>query len=155
MKEKEVKVNFEEIIEQLANKLEEERNKWNRIITNLSSRINDELKESMQLESESISYRQILNDEIAKYTYRIYRDVPKLKQLTKSRFEYYVTKYQYKTNGGEKSKLIESDLAWQKAKLEVFENHIEFLGESRKSVDHIIWSVKNKIQIHNITGLDM
>lgn len=148
-------INFEEIIEQLAGKLEDQRNKCNRIVTNLTNRITDELKNAMQLEAESISYRQILNDEIARYTYRIYKDVPKLKQMTKARFEYYATKYQIKTNGSEKGKLIESDLAWQKAKLELYENHIQFLSESRKSVDHVIWSVKNKIQIHNITGLDM
>jgi len=107
--------NFEEIIEQLEEKLEEERNKWNRIITDLTGRINDEIKTAMQLEAESISFRQILNDEIAKYTYRIYKSVPRLKQLTKSRFEYYATQYQIKTNGSEKNKLIDSDLAWQKA----------------------------------------
>ena len=109
----------------------------------------------MHLEAEAISIRQIINDEIAKYTYKIYKDVPKYKEMVKKRFEYYSTKYQIKTTGGEKTKLTDADLAWQKAKLELYENHITFLGETRKTVDHVIWSVKNKIEIHNITGLEM
>jgi hypothetical protein len=152
MSEKET--NYEEIIDQLAENLDEKRNKWNKIITSLAARIKDEIQKSIQLESEAISYRQLITEEIAKYTYRIYRDVPKFKQLNKSMFEFYMTRYQFKTNSTEKGKLIDADLAWQKAKLQIYENYIEFLGESRKSVDHIIWSVKNKINIHNITGLE-
>lgn len=72
----------------------------------------------------------------------------------KAKFEFYATKYQIKTSGGEKTKLSEADLTWQIAKRDLLSSYIDFLGETRKTIDHIIWSVKNKIQLYNLVGTE-
>jgi hypothetical protein len=84
----------------------------------------------------------------------MYRDLPKLKQIRKNYFEHYSGKYPYKVNGTEKQKLIDADVAYQDAKMDFLQNYINFLSESVKTIDHIIYSVKNKIELYNATGLD-
>lgn len=145
-------VNFEKVLEELEKKLVESEKNWDRIIGELSKRITCELKETVQLEADAMSYRQIIIDEKTNYLYKIYKDMPKIKQLRKTQFEYYALKYQIKTNGTERTKLIDADLSYYDAKIEILENHINFLTESLKSVDHVLWGIKNKIAIHNLLG---
>lgn len=127
---------------------------WNTDINKLSSKINSELNKLIELSAESISKRQILIEERTKMYYKIYIDLPKVKNARKKQFEYYSTNYQIKTTSGDKTKLIDSDVSYLEAKLDCIENYIQFLSESIKTVDHIIWSVKNRIELYNISGLD-
>jgi len=145
---------FEQILEKLEtdlNKLEELTSKK---IKELSSKINCELKFTIDLSADATSYRQLLIDDRTHFYFKIYRDMPKLKQLKKKHFEFYSTKYPIKVNSTEKTKLIESDVAYHEAKFDYYQNHINFLTESIKTVDNVIWSVKNKIDLYNATGLD-
>lgn len=146
--------NYDEILEKLQKELHKEEVICNNNIERLSKKINTELKYSIDLSAESISYRQILLEQRTQYYYKIYSSMPKLKQLRKSKFEYYSTRYQIKINSTEKVKLIDADLAYHEAKMEFLQNHINFLTDCIKNVDHIIYSIKNKIELHNITGLD-
>lgn len=143
-----------QILENLEKELEEERKQWNQMINDLSVRIKDELKKVLQLEAESVSKRQELTELIANYSYEMNRLLPTIKKKKKDLFEYYASKYQLKTNTSEKNKLIDADMAYVEAKLESYDNHITFLVESRKSMDHIIWSVKNKIELYKITEME-
>jgi hypothetical protein len=150
----EEKVDFEKILENLEKELHKEEIRWNKIVEDISKKITKELKYSIELSAEAISYRQMLLEERTQYYYKIYSSMPKLKQLQKTKFEYYSTRYQIKTNSSEKTKLIEADLSYHEAKMEFLQNHINFLTECIKNIDHVIYSVKNKIELHNITGLD-
>ena len=147
-------IDYEKILEHLEKELHKDEIKWNKIVDTLAKKITNEIKESIDLSAEAISYRQMLLEERTQCYYKIYRSMPKLKQLRKSKFEYYSTRYQIKTNSTEKVKLIDADLAYHEAKLEFIQNHNNFISESIKNVDHVIYSVKNKIEMHNITGLD-
>lgn len=123
-------------------------------VKDLAGRINCELKESIDLSADATSYRQLLIDDRSRFYFKIYRDMPKLKKLKKRYFEYYSQKYPIKINSTEKLKLIESDVAYQEARFEYYQNHINYLSESIKTIDHVIYSVKNKIELYNATGLD-
>ena len=148
------KKSAEEIVKALENELSKSRQYWTETINDLSEKIRGDLKECTSLEAESISRQQELNEEVAKWSYKIYNDNARLKVLQKQKFEWYSTQYQIKHNSTEKAKLIEADLAWYTAKIEVLENYVEYLIETRKTMDHIIWSVKNKLQLYNLTGMD-
>jgi len=150
----EIKDKKEELIEKLEESVSDNRKYWNTIIKDLSEKIRGELNVCLSLQAESISRRQEINEQIATYSYKIFLDNTKLKSLFKSKFEYYTLNYQIKTNSTEKSKIIESDLAWNTAKVMVIENYVDFLMETRKTIDHIVWSVKNKIELYNITGMN-
>ncbi|MCK9445441.1 hypothetical protein M0Q50_00940 [bacterium] len=147
-------VDYEKILDNLELELHKNEKNWNKIIDDLSKKINNELKHTIELSAEAISYRQMLLEERTQVYYKIYKSMPKLKQLEKSKFEFYSTKYQIKINATEKAKLIDADLSYHSAKMEYLQNHINFLTECVKNVDHVIWSVKNKIEFYNISGLD-
>ena len=147
-------IDYDEILEKLEKKLK----KIEEIVSNkvklLTGKINCELKETIDLSAEATSYRQYMADIRTDFYFKIYKEMPKLKQLKKSRFEYYSTKYPIKTNSTEKTKLIDADIAYHEAKMEFYQNHINYLSETVKTVDHVIYSVKNKIELYNATGLN-
>jgi hypothetical protein len=149
MEEKELK----EKLEELESELSDERTEWNKIISGLASRIKDELKTAIQLEAEAVSRRQEVTEMIGNYSYEINKYLPTYKKAQKKCFEKYATSYQIKVNATERKMVMEADLAFGAGKIKALENHIQFLIESRKTVDHVIWSVKNKIQLYNITEM--
>jgi len=144
---------FSDILMNLENKLKNIEKIISEKITQLTNKINCELKETIDLSAEATSYRQYIVDIRTEFYFKLYKEIPKLKQLKKSRYEYYFTKYPIKTNSSEKTKLIESDVAYHEAKMEIYQNHINYLTESLKTVDHVIYSVKNKIELYNATGI--
>jgi hypothetical protein len=148
------KIDYNDILIKLENKLKKIEEITSKKINELTGKINCELKETIDLSAEATSYRQYLIDIRTDFYFKIYKEMPKLKQLKKSRFEYYSTKYPIKTNSTEKTKLIDADIAYHEAKMEFYQNHINYLTESVKTVDHVIYSVKNKIELYNATGLN-
>jgi len=123
-------------------------------VKSVAGRINCELKESIDLSADATSYRQILIDDRTKYYYKLYKLSPAIKKAKKSKFEFYSMKYPIKTNSTEKNKLIDADMAYYEAKFEFYQTHINFLTESVKTLDHVIYSVKTKVDLYNATGLD-
>ena len=148
------KIEYEKILDNIFQDYTKKQKIWSNTIGELSERITCELKESIDLSAVATSQRQILIDERTHEYFKMYKDYPKLKQIRKQLFEKYAGKYPYKTNAGEKQKLIDADVAYQEAKMDYIQNYINFLSESIKTVDHVIYSVKNKIELYNATGLD-
>lgn len=144
----------EEILEKYKKKLTAQEKVWTLTIDSLSKRINCELKKSIDLSADAICQRQLIIDERTQFYFTYYKDMPKFKEAKKRYFEYYSGTYPFKTNGTEKQKLIDADIRWMEAKMDFSQNYINFLSESLKTVDHIIYSIKNKIELYNATGLD-
>ena len=145
---------YESILEKLETDLKKLEEITTKKIKELSERVNCELKYSIDLSADATSYRQVLIDDRTNFYFKMYRDMPKLKQLKKKHFEFYSTKYPIKVNSTEKNKLVEADVAFHEARFDYYQNHINFLTECIKTVDHVIYSVKNKIELYNATGLD-
>jgi len=148
------KIDFDKILNNLFVDFTKKQKAWSNTIEKLANRITCELKKSVDLSADATSQRQLLIDERTQYYFKMYKDLPKLKQIRKSKFEFYSGKYPYKTNASEKQKLIDADVCYQDAKMDYIQNYINFLTESIKTVDHVIYSVKNKIELYNATGLD-
>lgn len=148
------KIDYDKILEKLEHELSTKQKNWSKIIESLSNRITCELKQSVNLSADATNQRQLLIDERTHWYFKMYKDLPKLKQIRKKYFEYYSGKYPYKVNGTEKQKLIDADVAYQETKGDYLQNYINFITDSIKTVDHIIYSVKNKIELYNATGLD-
>jgi hypothetical protein len=147
---------FKKEYEELEKILEEERTQWNRIVGRLAGQIKDDLKKSMYLEAEAISRLQELTELIANYSYDVNKIFPVIKKMKKKRWEFYTSKYQLgaKMSGTEKKMMTEADLSYLEGQVDAYKNHINFFIEAKKAVSHIIWSVKNKIQLYNITEMN-
>ena len=148
------KVDYEAILDKMEYDLTKKQERWNKIIEKLTGKINCELKKSIDLSAEATAYRQMLIEERTSYLFKLYKDMPKLKQMRKKYFEFYSTKYPIKINATEKTKLIDADISYFEAKSDYYQNHINFISDSIKTVDHVIYSVKTKVDLYNATGLD-
>jgi len=126
--------------------------KWNAVVKTLSFKLKNDIKDIIDLQAETISYRQDVVDEIKTYSVNIYKLVQKMKVLTKERFEYYATAYQVKTSAAEKIKLIDADLSFYQQLINDLYEHDNFLRETSKNLDNINYGIKNAIELANILG---
>lgn len=130
---------------------------WRAIINKLTDRVKDMslngIKEVPVIQAEAISYRQMVGEEVRTYSIKVHKLVQRQKALTKDRFEFYATSYQVKTNGTEKLKLIESDLAEIQEFINELDEHVNFLRDTSKNLESINYSAKGKIELSNILGV--
>lgn len=144
----------EEVLNTQESYYRERQEYWNKELEKLSYKINGELKDTIQLSAETISYRQILLEERTNQYYKMHKSMLKYKEYNKQRIEFYLGEYQFKVTGPEKKGLLESDMRHFDCRMEYSQNYINYLTETIKNIDHIIWSVKNKIELYNLTTIE-
>lgn len=144
----------EEILNIQENYYHERQEYWNKELEKLSFKINGELKDTILLSAETISYRQILLEERTNQYYKMHKSMIKYKEFNKQRVEFYLKEYQFKVTGPEKKILLDADMKNFDCRMEYSQNYINFLTETIKNIDHIIWSVKNKIELYNLTAIE-
>lgn len=135
-----------------SKKMIENRNKWTSTVKLLSEKLKLDVKDVIELQSEAISYRQIVVEEINIYSVKILKLVQKIKVLYKDRFEFYAQEYQIKTVSSEKVRLIDSDMSENQSFIDEMDQHVNFLRETTRNLDNIIYGIKNKIELTNILG---
>ena len=144
--------NNEDKRKELSKSMMESESQWKVIIKTLTTKLKSDVKDVIELQADTISYRQIVVDEIKVYSVKIYKLVQKMKVLSKERFEFYATSYQVKTSGTEKLKLIESDLSEYQLFINELDEHVNYLRETSKNLESINYGIKNKIELTNILG---
>lgn len=146
--------NIDQKNEDLKKSLEESEKYWSKTVSDLASKLTCTANEVIQLQAEVISLRQVLVEEIKNVSYQIFKFLPKIKIFKKERFEYYSLDYKLKTTGSEKIRLIEADLSVYEYRVNILDNHIEFLRETLKNMDNINFAIKNKITLYQLTDLE-
>ena len=141
-------------IDKMMSILEDREKYWNKTIDELAGKLVCSAKDVIPLQSQVISIRQMLTEEIKKISYEIFKYMPKIKLIKKQRFEYYHTTYKISTNASEKMKLIEWDIANYDHKKDILDGHVEFLRESLKNIDNLGYAVKNKITLYQLTEME-
>jgi hypothetical protein len=139
---------------ELSNKANESVRYWDAILANLTVRVREvSLKDIVDVQTEGINYRQIVSGEVKTYSVKIHKLVQKMKVLQKSKFEFYSTSYQVKTNGTEKLRLIESDLSEIQCFINELDEHVNYLRDTSKNLENLNYAVKNRIELANILGI--
>ena len=146
---------YEQQVQKLEHSLDLEVDEWNNIIKKITKGIRGSIQKLPEVESEIINNRQLIDADIRKYSLMMYKDVVSLKPLKKKRFEYYSTSYQIKLkNSGDIKFLIETDIAKIQYKIDLLEAHINYLRDTSINLKTLGYSVKNRIELLNILGLD-
>ncbi len=146
---------FDKQTQQLEQDLNIEVDKWTKIINICSNGIRGNIQKLPEVESEIINNKQLVDADIRKYSLMLYKDNSSLKPLKKKRFEFYMTSYQIKLkNSSDIKSLVEADIAKIQYKLDVLETHINFLRDTSSNLKTLSYSVKNRIELLNILGLD-
>ena len=138
----------------LEDQLEVEQDNWNKLIGGLAFKLKGDIKYLYEVDADITSYKQLITADIRKYSSVIYKENKVLKGLIKSRFEWYSTKYQISLkSSGDKMKLIESDVADIQYKIDILDNHIDYLKSSGDNLKQMGYSIKNRIELLNILGV--
>lgn len=139
---------------ELTKKMNDSVRYWKATIDGLTIRVREQhVKDIVDVQTEAISHRQTVAEDVRTYSIKIHKLVQKVKVLTKSRFEFYATSYQVKTSGTEKLKLIDSDLSEYQEFINELDEHVNFLRDTAKNLDNVNYAVKNKIELYNILGV--
>lgn len=138
----------------LEQQLDTEQQNWDKIIMDLSSKLKGDIKYLHEVDADISSYKQLIISEMRKYSLYIYKDNKILKSLIKSRFEWYSTKYQINLkSSGDKMKLIEADVSDIQYKIDILDNHIDYLKGCGENLKQMAYSIKNRIELLNILGI--
>jgi hypothetical protein len=130
----------------IAEEFEEERKKWKDKVLEMANRVN-KLDQVASLQVDLYSSRQIIIERISKlYQYlALYNSVYKTKK--KELFLKYTIDSDIKLGQGEKTIMVEGDLADLQKKVNLIEHHIDYYKETVKNLDSMLYGVRNKLQI--------
>lgn len=141
--EKKSKVDF--LLERFKNERSEYLNK----IKYYSERLSN-ISDLIELQVEIHSQREIILEYYYSLKTHTSKELNKYNKLYKQRFEYYINNSDVRMDKKEIEKLISADLSDKILLIEYLENHLDFLKESIKTIDSIIYSIKNRIEIEKI-----
>jgi hypothetical protein len=130
----------------ISEEFEEERKKWKDKVIEMANKVN-KLDQVAGLQVDLYSSRQIIIERISKlYQYlALYNSVYKSKK--KELFIKYTIDSDIKLGQGEKTIMVEGDLADLQKKLNLIEHHIDYYKETVKNLDSMLYGVRNKLQI--------
>lgn len=106
----------------------------------------------IDIQAESLSIRQNLQDDIFVATKHYYTAQARLKRMTGEKFVYFSTGFALKTGVSEKTLLVESHLSEQQRELNIWESHIEFLRNTNKILESLNFAIKNNIELVSLLG---
>ena len=139
---------------ELISELNKREGYWNKTISNLSKKLTCDAKDIVQLQSDTLSERQRLSDEIKYMSYELHQFKPIIKKYRKSKTEFYLTKFPLKLVGKDKLYMIENDLSFYEQRLDIYDVHIDFLRDSLTTIEQIGYGIKNKITLYQLTDLE-
>lgn len=144
--------------DELENFFKTKRENWNEnlipILKSLELDLSNpsNVKKIVEKQSISLSYKQMINDQINYFLNKRSREEVKLKKLKQEKFIFYATGFGLKTQVSEKSMLISAHISENTRKMELIESYIEFLRDTNKTLDNFGYSVKNIIELMNYLG---
>jgi len=139
---------------ELITELNKREDYWNNTIKSISTRLTCPANEVIQLQSDALSQKQRISDEIKYMSYELLKFKPLIKKTRKVKTEFYLTKYPLKLQGKDKLYMIENDLSLYDQRLDIYDVHIDFLRESLGNLETISYAIKNKISLYQLTDLE-
>ena len=146
---------FDENTKKIEKELEEKSKEWNTRYQEVCKNIKGNIHKIPEIQSDILSYMQMVTDEIRSNTLALKKLNTQLKKIKKQKFEFYSTTYQINIkNDNTKKSLTEYDLAKIQYRFDLIETHIDYLSQTLQNLDSLKFSVKNRLELLNILGLD-
>jgi hypothetical protein len=132
---------FEEIFEK-------EREKWSDKISELASKMRS-IHNVAEVQIELFSCRQIVSERSHKVGQILSKLNSEYRGRKGERMVHYSTGVQNRYGANEKTHLIEADLRDIKYRIDLLDNHMSFLNETVKSMDHMLYGIRQRIDLEN------
>jgi hypothetical protein len=123
-----------------------EREDWKNKIANLSHRMRD-IKGIASVQVDLYSERQILIEYQHNLGQVLGRILSKQKKHRKASLKKYSENNDIKYGANEKTVLIEGDLSDIAQRIEMIENHRKYVDQTVQTVDHMLYGIKNRIEL--------
>lgn len=137
-------------IERLDANLASVRADWLSKIEYMSPKVG-EMAKLVELQTDCYTYRQRAVDEYYSIQAAYIRINSEYKREYGKLYDFYTNKSQIRyPNETSKAAKINSELSEVLAKRDLLDNHKDFMGETIKSIDAIIWGIKDRISIHQL-----
>lgn len=139
---------LKEKILKLDEYLAKQRLEWTEKIKDLT----EDLKRGSNLEQVSaytLSYRQIMVEQLASMSNRIRAQRSTVDQRYKQKWLEYYT-YDYKLSDKQREKFVEADLSDDKHMLELLETQKSFIEGSVKTLDNMGFAIKNRLDMSRL-----
>jgi hypothetical protein len=136
-----VESNFEEIFEK-------EREKWSDKIKELAIKMKN-IHDVAEAQIDLFSTRQIVTERSHKVGQILSKLNSEYRTRKGERMVHYSTGVQTRYGTNEKTHLIESDLSALKYRMDLLDNHMSFLNETIKSTDHMLYGIRQRIDLEN------
>jgi predicted component of viral defense system (DUF524 family) len=137
-------------LEEKTNELEEtllrDRDKWSNKIRELISMMKN-VNDIPEAQVFMLSYRQMLLDSISSFQSSLYKKNVSFDTYYKNKFREYTLDYDIKLNGGEKEKMIRSDLTLIQRQINLLESHIDYYRECIRTLDNMGFAIRNRIRV--------
>ena len=131
-------------------KLEEgfgtERAEWNKNIGELldNVRVNSMLSET---QAYGLSYRQMLVERMTQLRIAMHKLSTMYDKSRIERTKQYMTEGDYKLTAAERSEFVGVDLSAVKSRLNLYQDQIDWIGETLQTLSSLQFAIKNKIEL--------
>jgi hypothetical protein len=123
-----------------------ERTEWTERIRELSIRMKN-IREIAEVQVDLYSDRQKLLEYAYKLGQIVSRQNAKYRSDRRTKMVYYSEEHNVRYGSNEKTSLIEGDLSDLKKKIDIVDNHVSFVNETIKTVDHMLYGIKSRISL--------
>lgn len=136
----------EEKTSEFEEKFTDEREEWTERIRELSVRMRN-IREIGEVQVELYSDRQ----RALEYTYKLGQLLTKMnakfREERRNKMVYYSEQHNTRYGANEKTALIEGELTSLKRRIDVVDNHMSFMNETVKTIDHFLFGIKSRISL--------
>lgn len=133
-------------LQELVDKFDRELAGWNSRIHGMTERMKD-IAKCTDVQSELYDSRHEIVDGKHKLLRSLAKFNQRYKELHAERLRHYTTNSDRKYTTAERELLIEGDLAGQKYRIELLENHLNHIDQIFKLIDHMLYGIKNRISL--------
>ena len=123
-----------------------ERTEWTERIRELSIRMKN-IREIAEVQVDLYSDRQKLLEYAYKLGQIVSNQNAKYRSDRRTKMVYYSEEHNVRYGSNEKTSLIEGDLSDLKKKIDIVDNHVSFVNETIKTVDHMLYGIKSRISL--------
>ena len=132
----------------ILQQFEEERLKWKEDIEDIAGRFK-KIEDMVEVQVDLYSQRQVATE----YVYQLVTTYSKFKKVYNAEwqkwYEHFTNNVDTRPSEKEKAKLIDDKTGDSKLRLEVIQTHIDYMRETVKTIDNMIFGVKHRLDIEN------
>ena len=136
----------DEAIKKILSNFDGELVKWDGMIESITSRMRD-IGKCVDVQMDLYDHRHQIVDRKHKLLRTLAKFSMKYKEQRAARLLHYTGNYDRKLTTGERDKMVDSDTAKMKYKMDLLENHVNQIDQIFKLIENVIFGLKHRLEL--------